>query len=86
MEKILKKHLTCLGENTSKYIHFAVSIEHKFARIEINEEKLTKNISYRLEIIERSRLIASSLSSFADNLSEGIRRIKCKIQTRRLKT
>ena len=39
---------------------------------------ISKNVSYILQFIDRARFMASSLSSLANNLSEGIYRIKCK--------
>ena len=77
--------MTCLGENTSKYIDFTVPIEHKFARTEINKEEFTKSVSYMLQFIERARFMVSSLLSLINNHSEEIHKINCKIQTRRLK-
>ena len=35
-------------------------------------------ISYKIKFIDSARLMASSLSNFVDNLSEGILKIKCK--------
>ena len=40
--------------------------------------QITKNIPYILQFIYRPRFMASSLSNLVNNLSEGIRRIKCK--------
>ena len=37
-----------------------------------------KNISYILQFIDSARFMASSLSRFVFNLSEGINRIECK--------
>ena len=39
------------------------------------EKKLQKNISYRLRFIDSTKLIASSLSNLANNLSKGIHKI-----------
>ena len=41
-------------------------------------KKFQKNISYILQFIDSARFIASSLSNFVDNVSEGIHRFKCK--------
>ena len=41
-----KKQFTCLGENTEKYIIFAVPIEKVATRINKNGEELIKNTSY----------------------------------------
>ena len=42
------------------------------------ENKLQKNISYILQFTDSTRFMASSLSNFVNNLSEGIHAIKCK--------
>ena len=73
-----KKQLTCLGENTEKYITFTVPIENQVTRIDKSGEKISKNISYILQFIDGTRFMASSLSSLVNNLSEGIHRVKCK--------
>ena len=45
-----EKQLTCLGENTKKYITFTVPIEKQAARTDKNSEEVMKNISHRLQI------------------------------------
>ena len=45
-------------------------------RIDKNEKKITKIISYKLQCINKSRFMASSLSNLVDNFAEGIRIIK----------
>ena len=47
-------------------------------RIDKNEEKVAKNISYVLQFIDSARFMASSLSNLVNNISEGIHRIKRK--------
>ena len=47
-------------------------------RIDKNGEEITKNISYILQFIDSARFIANSLSNLANNISEQIRKIKCK--------
>ena len=42
------------------------------------EKKLQKNISCRLQFIDSERFVASLLSNYANNFSEGNHRIKCK--------
>ena len=69
-----KKHFTCLGENTEKYVTFTVLIKKEVTRIDKNGEEITKNISY----IDSARFIASSLSNLVSTFSQGIHRIKCK--------
>ena len=73
-----KKQFTCLGENTEKYIIFTVAIEKQVTRIDKNAKEITTNISYIPQFIDSSRFMASSLSTLANNLSEGIHKIKCK--------
>ena len=73
-----QNQVTCLGENTEKYITFAVSIGKEVTKINKNGEEITKNISYRLQFIDSARFIASSLSNLVNNLTERIHKIKCK--------
>ena len=75
-----KTRFACLGENTEKHITFTVSAEKEVTRIDKNGEKVTKKISYILQFIDSLRFMASSLSNLANNLSEGIHRIKCKFR------
>ena len=56
----------------------AVPIEKEITGIDKNEENFTKDISFILQIIDGTRFMASSLSNIFNNLSEGIRRTKCK--------
>ena len=72
-----EKQFTFLGESTEKYITFTVPIEKEVARIDKNGEA-TKNISYRLQVINTARFMACSLSNVVNNLSEGIHKTKCK--------
>ena len=67
-----------LRENNKKYITFTVPTEKEVAKIEKNGEKITKNISYILQFIDSARLMASSLSNFVNNHSEGIHKTKGK--------
>ena len=76
-----KKQLSCLGENTEKYITFTVPIEKEVTRIDKNGEEITKNISYILQFIDSVRFMAIPLSNLANNLSKRINRIKCKYGT-----
>ena len=38
---------------------------------------MRKTISYKLQFIDSAKLRASSLSNLADNLAEGIQKVKC---------
>ena len=73
-----KKQFTCLGEDTEKYITFTVPIEQEIKRIDKNGEKITKIMSYILQLIDCARFLTSSLSNFANNFFERIQWIKCK--------
>ena len=74
-EKVKKKQFTCLGENTEKYIALIVLIEKEVTRIDKTGEEITKNIPYILQLFDSARFIASSLSNYLNNISEGIHRI-----------
>ena len=78
MPEEIRKQFTYLGENTEKYITFTVPIEKEVIRIGKNGEEGTKNISYILNFVDSERFMASSLSNFVNNLSEGNHKIKCK--------
>ena len=45
-------------------------------RIDNNGEEITKTISYRLQFLDRARFMASLLANIAENLSEGIHKVK----------
>ena len=51
-----EKQFTCVGEKTEKYITFTVSIEKEVTKTNKNEERITKNISYRLQFIDIASL------------------------------
>ena len=59
----------CLGENTKKYITFTVPIKKGLDN--------SKSITYKIKFIDSFRFMSSSLSSFVDNLSEGLHSDKC---------
>ena len=59
-----KGQFECLGENTEKCITFSVPIKKEF--------KNDKTITYKIKFFDNYRLMSSSLSSLADNLSEAI--------------
>ena len=72
-----KKQFTCLGENTEKHITSTVPIEKEVARIDKNGKEITKKMSYILQFVDSARFLPISLSNLANNLSEGLHRIKC---------
>ena len=72
LEKKKTKQFSCLGENTEKYITFAVVIEQAVTRIDKNGEEITRIISYKLQIIDSVRFMTSSFSNLINNLSKRI--------------
>ena len=46
-------------------------------RVNKNGEEITKTITYRAKFIDSARFMVSSLSNLANNLTEGIHKIKC---------
>ena len=69
---------TCLGESTEKYVSFTVPIEKEVSRIHKNGKEIIKTISYRLQLIDSVRFMASSVSNLANDLTERIHKVKCK--------
>ena len=44
----------------------------------VKKKKITKSISYRLQLIDSARHMASLFSNLVNNFAEGIHKIKCK--------
>ena len=59
----LEKKISCLGENTEKYITFAVPIVKEVTRIDKKGEEITNNIFYVLQFIDSARFMTNSLSN-----------------------
>ena len=64
-----EEQFECLGENTEKYITFSVPIKKRLDD--------GKSMAYKIKFIDSFRFMSRSLSSLADNLSEGIHSDKC---------
>ena len=62
----------CLGENAEKYITFSVPLKKEIK----NKNKIIE-ITYKIKFIDSYRLISTSLSKLADNLSEGLHNNRC---------
>ena len=62
--KELAEEFECLREKMEKYITFSVPLE--------KETENGKTITYQMKFIDNVRFMSSSLSSLADNLSEGL--------------
>ena len=60
------------------HITFSVPIKKEIKKTNKNGEEITKTISYKLKLIDSTIIMASSISNLADNLAEGIHKIKCK--------
>ena len=67
--KELAEEFECIGDKTQKYITFSVPINKEFEN--------GKTITYKIKFIDSFRFMSSSLSSLADNLSEGLHNNKC---------
>ena len=63
---IILSQKSWLGENIEKYITFTFTIEKEATRIDQNGKKLTKNISYILQLIDSTRIMAGSLSNLVN--------------------
>ena len=70
--------LECLGRNTEKYKTFSVPIEREATKIGKDGNESVITISYKIKFRDSARFMATSLSNFVDNLTEGIHKIKCK--------
>ena len=57
-----KDQFRCFGENTKKYITFSVPIKKDLDN--------NKTIIYKLKFIDSYRIMSTSLSDLADNLSD----------------
>ena len=60
--------LNYLQRNTETCKTFSVLITQEVKRIGKNREDTTKTISYKLQLIDSTRFMASSLSNLVDNL------------------
>ena len=65
-----EKQLSSVGENTEKNVTFTVPIEKEVIRIDKNGKEITKNISYKLQVINSVRFMANSLSNPVNNYSQ----------------
>ena len=68
----------CLGENTEKYKTFSVPIEKEVTKIDKVGIESVETISYKINLFDSARFIATSLSNLVDNATEEIHKIKYK--------
>ena len=69
--------MECLGENAGKYITFSVLINKEITKIDKDRNYKIMKISYKIKFIDSFRFMSSSLSSLADNLSDGLHTERC---------
>ena len=66
----------CLGKKAEQYKTFYASVERKLIKIDKAGIEIAVTISYK---INSARSMATSLSNFVNNFTEGIHKIKCKV-------
>ena len=69
--------MECLGENAGKYITFSVPIKKEITKIDKDCNYKIMKISYKIKFIDSFRFMSSSLSSLADNFSDGHHTERC---------
>ena len=57
---------------------FSVPIKKEITKIDKDGNESVENMPYKITFIDNARFMASSLSNLADNLAEGIHKIKSK--------
>ena len=65
-------------ENTEKYKTFSVPLEKVVTEIDKDGNESVATIFYKMKFIDSARFMATSSSTFVDNLTEGILKIKFK--------
>ena len=73
-------NLNVLGEGKEKYKTFPVQIKKQTTKIDKDGSESVVNITYRIRFIDSARIKKSSISNAdnANNLAEGVHKIKCK--------
>ena len=79
LRKKTEGEFNCLGENTETSKTFSVPITKYVRRIDKNAKEITRTISYKLGFTDNSSLKKNSWSSAAVNYTDGIQKIKCKL-------
>ena len=59
---------------------FLFPIQKEVTRIDNKREEIGKNMSCRLQFIDNAKFLGSLLSSLANNLAEGVHKMKCKYE------
>ena len=63
--------------NKENYKAFSVLVKKEITKINIEGNENVKTIFYKIKFIDSARFMESSLPNLADNLTEGIHKIKC---------
>ena len=79
LRKKIEGEFNCLGENTETSKTFSVPITKYVRRIDKNAKEITRTISYKLGFTDNSSLKKNSWSSAVVNYTDGIQKIKCKL-------
>ena len=66
----------CLGENTAKYLIFSVPMEKEVIKFDRKGKEIPKTTCYRLQFINSTIFMSSSLSNLVNNLAERIHKVK----------
>ena len=66
------------GKHAERYKAFCILIEKEVTKIDKDGNESVVTISYIIKFIDSTRFMATSLSNLVNNLTEGIRKIKCK--------
>ena len=62
---------------TEKYNTFFIPIEKEVTNIDKEDNESVVTISYEIWFIDSARFMATSLSNFVENPTEGIHKIRC---------
>ena len=71
-----KDQFKCLVENTEKYKTFSFPIKKETRKADKDCNKNIITTSYKVQVLDSTIFMASSLSNLVDNLTEGIHKIK----------
>ena len=66
----------CHGDNAEKYKNSSFPIEKEVIKIHKDGNESVVTMFYKIKLIDSARFMASSLSNLADNVPEGIHKIK----------
>ena len=73
-----EEQLECLRENTKSFKTFSFPLEKEIRKVDKDGNESVETIPHKIKFIDNTIVMTSSLSNVADNLAEGIHKIKCK--------